>query len=132
MIRILTILFLTMAPIMLFGSDDEFDTLSITPIGVDYSKYQGMNKLYIVGECEGMEGTQVVIFQNRPSFDFFDNDEAYVDEQKELEKAIWEEILDQDQEPIVVKGRWHQYNDRMVFLCHRIIQMNKVTQIVAQ
>jgi hypothetical protein len=118
-----------MTPAMLFGSDDDFDTLSIKPIGVDYSKYQGMNKLYIVGECDGMTGNQIVIFQNRPSFDFFDSDEAYVDEQKELEKAIWEEILDHDAEPIVIKGRWHQYNDRMVFLCHRIVRMNKITQL---
>jgi hypothetical protein len=112
-------------PLSLYGENDEFDTLSIKPIGVDYSKYSGNDKLYIVGECDGMEGNQIVVFQNRPSFDFFENDEAYKEEQKELEQAIWAEILDHDAEPIMVKGRWHQYNDKMVFLCHEILKMNK-------
>ena len=112
-------------PLNLFGEGDDFDTLSIKPIGVDYSKYPGTDKLFIVGECEGMEGNQVVVFQNRPSFDFFENNEAYKAEQKELENAIWAEILDNDSEPIVVKGRWHQYSDRKVFLCHQILQLNK-------
>ena len=112
-------------PLNLFGEGDDFDTLSIKPIGVDYSKYPGTDKLFIVGECEGMEGNQVVVFQNRPSFDFFENNEAYKAEQKELENAIWAEILDNDSEPIVVKGRWHQYNDRKVFLSHQILQLNK-------
>ncbi len=112
-------------PLSLFGEDDDFDTLSIKPIGADYSKYPGTDKLYIVGECEGMEGNQIVIFQNRPCFDFFENNETYQEEQKELEKAIWVEILDNDSEPIVVKGRWHQYNDRTVFLCHQILKLNK-------
>ena len=116
-------------PISLFGETGEFDTLSIKPIGVDYSKYTGNDKLYIVGECEGMSGNQIVIFQNRPSFDFFEKNETYKEEQKELEKAIWEEILDNDEETIVVKGRWHQYNNRMVFLCHQILEMNKSPQI---
>ena len=112
-------------PFLLFGETEEFDTLSIKPIGVDYSKYTGVDKLYIVGECEGMKGNQIVIFQNRPSFDFFEKDEIYKDEQKELEKALWEEILDNDEEKIVVKGKWHNYNNRYVFLCHQILQLNK-------
>ena len=112
-------------PISLFGENNDFDTLSIKPIGIDYSKYPGNNKMYIVGECEGMEGNQIVIFQNRPAFDFFESDDTYEVEQKELEKAIWEEILDHDEEPILVKGKWHQYNNRMVFLCHQILKMNK-------
>jgi hypothetical protein len=112
-------------PFLLFGETDEYDTLSIKPIGVDYSKYTGVDKLYIVGECEGMEGNQIVIFQNRPCFDFFEKDETYRDEQKELEKALWEEILDNDEEKIVVKGKWHKYNNRAAFLCHQILKMNK-------
>jgi hypothetical protein len=24
-----------------------------------------------------------------------------------------------------VKGRWHQYNERMVFLCHQILKLNE-------
>lgn len=114
-------------PLSLFGGDEDFDTLSIKPIGVDYSKYPGNDKLYMVGECNDMEGNQIVVFQNRPSFDFFENNEAYQEEQKELEQAIWDEILDNDSEPIVVKGRWHQYNDKMVFLCHEILKINKKT-----
>lgn len=121
---------LFMLPLSLFGEDDDFDTLSIKPIGVDYSKYSGNDKLYMVGECDGMEGNQIVVFQNRPSFDFFENNEAYKEEQKELEKAIWTEILDHDTESIVVKGRWHKYNEKMVFLCHQILKMNKETIII--
>ena len=110
----------------IFGEDNnESDTITVRPIGVDYSKYAGTNKLFMVGECEGMSGNQVVIFQNRPSFDFFENDETYNSEQKELETAIWSEILDEDAEPMILKGRWHKYQDRTVFLCHRIIQINK-------
>jgi len=111
-------------PTILFGGDDEYDTISIKPLGVNYSKYQGTNKLYIVGECDGMVGNQIVVFQNRPSFEYFENDETFNMEQKELENAIWTEILDNDTEPIVVKGYWHQYNDRMVFLCHQILKIN--------
>jgi len=111
-------------PTILFGGDDEYDTISIKPLGVNYSKYQGTNKLYIVGECDGMVGNQIVVFQNRPSFEYFENNETFNVEQKELENAIWAEILDNDTEPIVVKGRWHQYNDRMVFLCHQILNIN--------
>ena len=125
MLRNILFSILFVAPLALFGDDDDFDTLSIKPIGVDYSKYTGTDKMFIVGECEGMIGTQVVIFQNRPAFEFFEQDDTYSDEQKELEKAIWEEILDNDAEPIVVKGKWHHYNDRMVFLCHQILKMNK-------
>jgi len=115
-------------PISLFG-EDVYDTLSIKPIGIDYSKYPGNDKMYMVGECDGMEGNQIVIFQNRPTFEFFEKNEIYKDEQKELEKAIWAEILDDDSEPIIVKGKWHQYDDRMVFLCHQILKMNKLHQV---
>ena len=125
MFRNIVFSLLFILPLNLFGEGDGFDTLSIMPIGVDYSKYPGTDKLFIVGECEGMEGNQIVVFQNRPSFDFFENNETYKAEQKELENAIWAEILDKDSEPIVVKGRWHQYNDRKVFLCHQILQLNK-------
>ena len=117
-IKNILVIFLVALPIALIGGADEYDTLSIKPIGVDYSKYAGTNKLYMVGECEGMKGNQIVIFQNRPAFDFFEKNEGYKDEQKELEKAIWVEILDHDTEPIIVKGKWHEYNDRMIFLCH--------------
>jgi hypothetical protein len=103
---------------------ENFDTLSIKPLGLDYSRYPGTDKLYMVGECEGMSGNQVVVFQNRPSFDYFEVDESYKAEQKKLEKAIWAEILDKDTEPIVVMGRWHTYNGRMVFLCHQILNLN--------
>ena len=112
------------APIVLPGEDDEMDTICVKPIGVDYSKYAGTDKLYMVGECEGMKGNQVVIFQNRPSFDFFDDDKAYMDEQKALEQAIWSEINDDDDEPITIEGRWHQYNGRKVFLSHKILKIN--------
>ena len=115
------------SPAFLFGEDNGYDTLTIRPIGVDYSKYSGNDKLYLVGECEGMKGNQIVVFQNRPSFDFFENDQSYKEEQKQLERAIWDVIL--QKESIVVKGIWHKYNDREVFLCHQIIKMNK-TQIV--
>ena len=128
MFRNLMLIFLISLPISLIGGGDEYDTLSIKPIGVDYSKYTGTNKLFMVGECEGMKGNQIVVFQNRPAFDFFEKNEIYKDEQKELEKAIWVEILDNDTEPIVVKGKWHEYNDRMVFLCHQILKMNKQQQ----
>jgi hypothetical protein len=123
--RILTAILLIFVPAVLFGTDDGYDTISIKPIGLDYSKYHGINKLYVVGECEGMTGNQVVIFQNRPSFDFFNDDQEYSEEQKELEKALWLEILDKDAKPIVVMGRWHRYNDKMVFVCHQILRMNK-------
>ena len=123
----MSVTLLILMPTVLFGIDDEYDTISIKPIGLNYSKYQGVNKLYVVGECEGMTGNQVVIFQNRPSFDFFNDDQEYSDEQKELEKALWQEILDKDAKPIVVMGRWHRYNDKMVFLCHQILHMNKHT-----
>ena len=116
-------------PISLFGEVDDYDTLSIKPIGVDYSKYPGTDKLYMVGECEGLEGNQVVVFQNRPSFDFFEKNDTYQQEQRELEKEIWNEILDNDSEPIIVKGKWHEYNNKMVFLCHQILKMNKTSQI---
>lgn len=117
---------------MSFASEDEYETISVKPIGVDYSKYSGMNKLYMVGECDGMTGNQIVVFQNRPSFDFFENDEAYRDEQRELEKAIWSEILDRDSEAIIVKGRWHQYNERMIFLCHQILKLNELQPLSEQ
>lgn len=131
MLRNLILLLVFILPLSVFGENDSYDTLSIRPIGVDYSKYPGTDKLYIVGECEGMAGNQIVIFQNRPSFDFFENNQNYSTEQIELEKAIWSEILDSDSEPIVVKGRWHKYNDRMVFLCHQILSLNK-NQILNQ
>jgi len=124
MLRNIFIAILIALPFSLFGETDDYDTLSIKPIGVDYSKYPGNDKLYIVGECDGLKGNQIVIFQNRPSFDFFEKDEAYRDEQKELETAIWQEILDNDEEKIVVMGKWHNYNKRMVFLCHQILKMN--------
>jgi hypothetical protein len=117
---------------MAFAVDDEFETISVKPIGVDYSKYSGINKLYMVGECDGMTGNQIVVFQNRPSFDFFENDDSYRVEQQELEKAIWSEILDSDSEPIVVKGRWHRYNERMIFLCHQILKMDEQKQLPEQ
>jgi len=122
--KFLPLVLLLLIPTMLFGEDDPYDTISIKPLGVNYSKYQGTNKLYIVGECDGMEGNQIVVFQNRPSFEYFEDNETFKVEQKELEDAIWVEILDNDVEPIVVKGRWHQYNDRMVFLCHQILKLN--------
>ncbi len=114
-------------PATLFGESDKLDTISIKPIGLDYSKYAGTDKLFIVGECEGMEGNQIVIFQNRPSFEFFNNDEVYKAEQKELEQAIWKEILDNDDEPIILTGRWHQYNGRKVFLSQQILKINEGT-----
>lgn len=120
---LLSVLFL--APLNLIGGNDDFDTLSIKPIGVDYSKYSGTDKLFLVGECEGMDGNQVVIFQNQPSFEFFENNETYKEEQKDLEQTIWTEILDNDSEAIVVKGRWHKYNEKMVFLCHQILKINE-------
>lgn len=125
MLRNLLLSVLIALPFTLLGENDEYDTLSIIPIGVDYSKYSGTNKLFIVGECKGMHGNQIVVFQNRPAFDFFEINETYKDEQKELEKAIWKEILDNDSEPIVIKGKWHEYNDRMIFLSHQILKMNK-------
>ena len=77
---------LLLVPISLLAGEN-FDTLSIKPLGLDYSKYPGVDKLYIVGECEGMTGNQIVVFQNRPSFEFFEENESYKAEQKELEKA---------------------------------------------
>ena len=130
MTRFLISAVFVLIPIAMFGGDkNEYDTIKIRPIGVDYSKYSGTDKLFMVGECEGMNGNQVVIFQNRPSFDFFNNDETYKEEQKELEQAIWNVILDQEAEPMVIKGRWHQYQDRTVFLCHKIIKINKAGQL---
>ncbi|NJN24675.1 MAG: hypothetical protein HC819_01100 [Cyclobacteriaceae bacterium] len=126
--RLYVLIIFVSLPMSLFGHDNEYDTLAIKPIGVEYSKYPGINKLYIVGQCEGMEGNQVVVFQNRPSFDFFENDNDYQEEQSALEKAMWAEILDHNAAPILVKGRWHQYSDRMVFLCNQIIRMNKLPQ----
>jgi hypothetical protein len=127
--KLISVSLLLLMPTVLFGNDDDYDTISIKPIGLNYSKYQGVNKLYVVGECEGMVGNQVVIFQNRPSFDFFNDDQEYSDEQKELEKVLWQEILDKDAKPIVVRGRWHRYNDKMVFLCHQILHLNKQTEL---
>jgi hypothetical protein len=114
------------------NAEEKNDTLTLTirPIGVDYSKYSGTNKLFMVGECKGLSGNQVVVFQNRPSFDYFENDQTYKNEQKELESAIWSEILDKDDEPMILKGRWHKYQDRMVFLCHKIVQLNRANQKV--
>ena len=129
MLRNILFSFLFIIPLSLIGGNNDFDTLSIKPIGVDYSKYPGTDKLYIVGECDGMEGNQIVIFQNRPSFDFFENNETYKEEQKELETAVWAEILDNDSEAIVVKGRWHKYNEKMVFLCHQILKINEFPPI---
>lgn len=123
--KFFSIVMFLLIPTVLFGVDDPYDTISIKPMGVNYSKYQGTDKLYIVGECDGLVGNQIVVFQNRPSFEYFENNETFNEEQKELENAIWSEILDNDAEPIIVKGRWHQYNDRMVFLCHQILQLNK-------
>lgn len=125
--KFLSILLLLSLPSVLFGVDDPYDTLSIRPIGVNYSKYAGTDKLYIVGECDGLEGNQIVVFQNRPSFEYFENNETFNTEQKALENAIWDEILDNDNEQIVVIGRWHQYNDRMVFLSHQILKLNDLT-----
>ncbi len=127
--KLISVSLLLLMPTVLFGIDDDYDTISIKPIGLNYSKYQGVNKLYVVGECEGMTGNQVVIFQNRPSFDFFNDDQEYSDEQKELEKVLWQEILDKDAKPIIVRGRWHRYNDKMVFLCHQILHLNKQTEL---
>lgn len=124
MLRNIFLSILFILPLSLFAENDEYDTLFIKPIGVDYSKYPGTNKLYVVGECEGMPGNQVVVFQNRPSFDYFESNHTYQEEQRELEKEIWLEILDKDDEPIVVKGRWHRYKDRMVFLSHQILKLN--------
>lgn len=130
MTKILISVVFILIPISMFGGDkNEYDTIKIKPIGVDYSKYSGTDKLFMVGECEGRKGNQVVIFQNRPSFDFFDNDESYKEEQKELEQAIWNVILDQDAEPMVIRGRWHQYQDRTVFLCNQILKINKTAQL---
>ncbi len=126
MLRNIFLSLIFLIPMNLFGENEVYDTLSITPIGVDYSKYAGMDKLFMVGECEGMTGNQVVVFQNRPSFDFFEADQTYGDEQKELEQAIWEEILDKDTEPIVLKGRWHSFNNRMIFLSHQILKINTI------
>lgn len=125
MLRTIVASIILILPISLFGETDEYDTIFIKPIGVDYSKYPGNDKMYIVGECEGMEGNQIVIFQSRPCFDFFEKNESYKLEQQELEKAIWAEILDKDEESIMVKGKWHKYNNRNVFLCHQILKMNK-------
>ena len=130
MVRLFVVVAILVFPLSLMGNDVKYDTLTIKPIGVEYSKYPGINKLYIVGKCEGMEGNQIVVFQNRPSFDYFESDEAYKSEQSELEMAIWAEILDLKANPIIVKGRWHQYNDRMVFLCHQIIKMNKLPEAI--
>lgn len=129
MFRNILLIFLVALPISLIGGEDAYDTLSIKPIGVDYSKYAGTDKLFMVGECTGMKGNQIVVFQNRPAFDFFTKNETYKDEQKELERAIWAEILDKDSEPIIIKGKWHEYNDRMIFLCHQILKMNKQKQL---
>jgi len=130
MTRIFIAAVFILIPVSIFGGDrNEDDTLKIRPIGLDYSKYSGTNKLFMVGECEGMTGNQIVIFQNRPSFDFFEDDETYKDEQKELEQAIWKLILDQDADPMVIKGRWHEYQDRTVFLCHQILRINKSEQL---
>jgi hypothetical protein len=125
MSRFLLSMVFVLVPMVIFGGDNEYDTINIKPIGVDYSKYSGTNKLFMVGECDGKPGNQIVIFQNRPSFDYFENDEAYLSEQKELEKAIWKEILDHDMEPMLLKGRWHRYQDRVVFLCHQILKMDQ-------
>ena len=127
MLRYIFLVVFIASPGLMFGVDDRSDTLTIKPIGVDYSKYSGNNKLYIVGECEGMKGNQIVVFQNRPSFDFFENDETYKEEQKVLEKEIWNVILEKDS--MIVKGVWHEYHDRRVFLCHKIIKMKKPAQI---
>ena len=124
---LISVLFLAF-PGIVFGGEDDFDTITIKPIGVDYSKYSGTDKLFMVGECESVPGNQIVIFQNRPSFDFFENDQTYVDEQKELEKAIWAQIHRKDAEPMVLKGRWHKFNEKMVFLCHQIMKMEKNTE----
>jgi len=131
MIRPLLIALFLLYPYANIAEDNnETQILTIRPIGVDYSKYLGTNKLYIVGECEGLSGNQVVIFQNRPSFDYFESDQKYRDEQKELELAIWSEILDKDDEPMILKGRWHKYQDKMVFLCHEILRLNQDKQKV--
>ena len=131
MFRNFLLILLISLPLSLFGGEDDYDTISVKPIGVDYSKYSGTNKLFMVGECSGMKGNQIVVFQNRPAFDYFEKNETYLEEQKELEKAIWEEILDKDAEPMIVKGKWHEYNNRMIFLCHQILKMNK-SKIVNQ
>jgi len=125
MLRVIIASILLIQPFSMYGETDEYDTIFFKPIGVDYSKYPGNNKMYIVGECEGMKGNQIVVFQNRPTFDFFETNEAYKQEQQALEQAIWKEILDNDEESIMVKGKWHKYNDRDVFLCHQILKMNK-------
>ena len=124
--RFLFIVVFALSPMLIAAENsNDMDTITIRPIGVDYSKYSGVNKLFMVGECMGKQGNQVVIFQNRPSFDYFENDHTYKEEQKELEQAIWSEILDQDNEPMILKGRWHKYQDRKVFLCHQILQINR-------
>lgn len=128
MVRNIVVALFFIIPLNLFGETDEFDTISVKPIGVNYSKYSGVDKLYLVGECDGKKGNQIIVFQNRPSFDFFENNETYKAEQEDLEKAIWAEILDNDSEPMIIKGKWHEYNERMIFLCHQILKMNSVTQ----
>ncbi len=131
MIRPLLIILFFLYPFVNIAEDNsDTQILTIRPIGVDYSKYLGTNKLYIVGECKGLSGNQVVIFQNRPSFDYFENDQSFKDEQKELELAIWSEILDKDDEPMILKGRWHTYQGKMVFLCHQILHLNQNKQKV--
>ena len=121
------LILLAVSPILSFGKDTNSDTLTIKPIGVDYSRYPGNHKLYIVGECDGMNGNQIVVFQNRPSFAFFESNETYTEEQKELEKAIWQMI--HDNETMQVQGKWHTYNNRMIFLCHRILKMKKAVPV---
>ena len=123
--KILVIALVLLVSFTVQGNDNGYDTLAIKPIGLSYSKYNGTDKLYVVGEVAGMTGNQVVVFQNRPSFEYFEKNDEYLLEQKQLEDAIWEEILDGDDEAIIVTGRWHKYNDRMVFLSHQILQINK-------
>jgi hypothetical protein len=116
-------LFLFAFPLMAIDPQD--DTISIKPIGVDYSKYAGTNKLFMVGECEGMEGNQIVVFQSQPSFEYFEKNEDYAGRQKKLEEAIWREILDNDAEEIVIRGRWHMMNERRIFLANEVIRINQ-------
>ena len=83
----------------------------------------------MVGQCDGMTGNQVVVFQNRPAFEYFESNQEFIDEQKELEKAIWSQILDEESGSLELKGRWHKYNDRMIFLCHQILKIGKKNPI---
>jgi hypothetical protein len=62
MVRGLLVSVLLLGSLMSFAVEGEYETISVKPIGVDYSKYSGIDKLYMVGECAGMTGNQIVVF----------------------------------------------------------------------